>query len=252
MGLVSGFPPGGKVSFNAVLVIVNRFSRRARFIPTFTDADAKFTAPHFFANIMNKHGVPAGIVSDHDKLFTSDFWKHLAALCGIQLKLSTSYHPQTDGLAEQHIPILEDMLCRFVAFGPTWTDNLGFTHDWTVLLPGLEFAVNSSLHSGLKKSPSEAEIGFIPRSIYSLISARLPSVQTDPSTDSYAWMLQSAHQRALECIFKLVTQAQACWNAHHVKPPFSVGDTVMLSTKHLNFGKGPTKLIPPMLGLLAS
>ncbi|KAK4697324.1 hypothetical protein P7C70_g8228, partial [Phenoliferia sp. Uapishka_3] len=248
MDFVSGFPPGGKEGFNAVLVIVDCFSRRARFLPTFTDADAKFTASQFFASIMNEHGVPVGIVSDRDKLFTSDFWKYLSALCGIQLKLSTSYHPQTDGLAERYVQILEGMLQQFVAFGPTWTDNLGFTHDWIELLPGLEFAVNSSVHSGLPKTPFGAKRGYIPRSIYSLITDKLPKIQTDPSTESYARMVQSAHQRALECISESVTQAQARSDAHHAEPPFAVGDTVMLLTNHFNFGKGPTKLIPPYVG----
>ncbi|KAK4698583.1 hypothetical protein P7C70_g7691, partial [Phenoliferia sp. Uapishka_3] len=220
MDFVTGFPPGGTEGFNAVLVVVDRFSRRARFLPTFVDADAKFTAMLFYKNIMSEHGVPAGIISDWDKLFTSDFWKQLAAMCGFKLKLSTSYHPQTDGLAERFIGSLEDMLRRFVSFGPTWTDELGFTHDWIELLPGLEFALNSSVHSGLQRAPFIVERGHIPRSIYSLITDRLPSMPVDPSSSNFAKMLASAHSRALECISASVDAATARWDAHHTPPPF--------------------------------
>ncbi|KAK4701579.1 hypothetical protein P7C70_g4650, partial [Phenoliferia sp. Uapishka_3] len=250
MDFVTGFPPAGREGYNAVLVVVDRFSRRARFLPTFVDADAKFTALLFYKSIMSEHGVPAGIISDGDKLFTSDFWKHLAALCGFKLKLSTSYHPQTDGLAERFIGSLEDMLRRFVSFGPTWVDELGFTQDWCELLPGLEFALNSSVHSGLQREPFVVERGYIPRSIYSLITDRLPGVSANPSSESFAKMLASTHSRALECIASSVDAAKARWDAHHAEPPFNVGDTVMISTKHFTF-TGPSKLIPPYVGPFA-
>ncbi|KAK4697689.1 hypothetical protein P7C70_g8174, partial [Phenoliferia sp. Uapishka_3] len=250
MDFVTGFPPGGSNGHNAVLVVVDQFSRRARFLPTFVDADAKFTATVFYKFIMSEHGVPAGIISDRDKLFTSDFWKHLAALCGFKLKLSTSYHPQTDGLAERFISLLEDMLRRFVSFGPTWTDELGFSHDWIELLPGLEFALNSSVHTGLQRAPFIVKRGHIPRSIYSLITDRLPHLPIDPSSANFAGMLRSAHSRALECIAASVDAATVRWDAHHTPPPFNVGDTVMIVTKHFSFS-GPSKLIPPFVGPFA-
>ncbi|XP_022752326.1 uncharacterized protein LOC111301098 [Durio zibethinus] len=44
--------------------------------------------------------MPNNIVSDRNKVFTSMFWKGLFKLLGTELKLSTSYHPQTDGQSE--------------------------------------------------------------------------------------------------------------------------------------------------------
>ena len=47
--------------------------------------------------IVKLHGVPLCIVSDRDPRFTYDFWKGLQEALGSKLRLSSAYHPQTDG-----------------------------------------------------------------------------------------------------------------------------------------------------------
>jgi len=247
MDFVTGFPPGGAEGYNSVLVVVDRYSRRVRFLLTFKDADAKFTAKLFYREILSQVGVPEGIISDRDKLFTSQFWRSLADICGFKLKLSTSYHPQTDGLAERAIGTFEDCLRRFVSFSPSWTDDSGFQHDWTDLLPGLEFAVNSAVNSSTKKTPFELERGHNPRSIYDMILDRAPHVRADPGSDSFTKMLAASNARAQECVDEAVLYAAKRWDATHIPSPFTVGSSAMISTKHFRFG-GPGKLIPPFVG----
>lgn len=53
-----------------------------------------------FQNICRLHGIPLDFVSDRGTLFTSDFWKKLQHLLGTKLRMSTAYHPETDGQAE--------------------------------------------------------------------------------------------------------------------------------------------------------
>ena len=48
-------------------------------------------------NVFKLHGFPASIPSDGDPIFVSQFWKDFMAYQGIQVQLSTAYHPQTDG-----------------------------------------------------------------------------------------------------------------------------------------------------------
>ncbi|GJR21214.1 putative reverse transcriptase domain-containing protein [Tanacetum coccineum] len=65
--------------------------------------------------VVCRHGVPISIISDRDNHFTSRFWKSLQKVLGMNLDMSTAYHPQTDGQSERTIQMLEDMLRAYVA-----------------------------------------------------------------------------------------------------------------------------------------
>ena len=54
----------------------------------------------FFNGIVRLHGFPSSIVSDRDPVFTSHVWQDLFQLAGVKLRLSTAFHPQTDGQSE--------------------------------------------------------------------------------------------------------------------------------------------------------
>ncbi|KAI7932930.1 hypothetical protein MJO28_017909 [Puccinia striiformis f. sp. tritici] len=124
MDFVTALPAGGKDSFNAVLVVVDQFSKRARFLPCYKDNTAMDVALLFWNSIINDVGCPKVIISDRDPKFTSDFWQNLFSLLGTKLAFSTAYHPQTDGLAERMIQTLEDMIRRYCAFGLQFKDAL--------------------------------------------------------------------------------------------------------------------------------
>jgi hypothetical protein len=55
----------------------------------------------FFDHWYCENGLPLDIVSDRDKLFMSRFWKALHKLTGVKLKMSTAYHPETDGSSKR-------------------------------------------------------------------------------------------------------------------------------------------------------
>ncbi|GJU68717.1 reverse transcriptase domain-containing protein [Tanacetum coccineum] len=63
----------------------------------------------------SRHGVLISIISDKDSHFTSRLWRSLQKALGINLDMSTAYHPQMDGQSEKTIKILEDMLCTCVS-----------------------------------------------------------------------------------------------------------------------------------------
>ena len=92
--------PRGK---DAVLVVVDRFSKSARFIPIRTTSSASDIAPIYMREIVRLHGVPKTIISDRDAKFVSKFWESLQSVLGPQLRLSTSCHPQTDRRSERTI-----------------------------------------------------------------------------------------------------------------------------------------------------
>ena len=108
MDFVTGLPPGGSYSYNSVLVLVDRYSKRARFIPNHKDDTAMEVTLLFWNRIMPDVGIPKIIISDRDPKFTSEFWRHLHDMLGTKLASSTAYHPQTDRLAERMIQTLEE------------------------------------------------------------------------------------------------------------------------------------------------
>ena len=70
--------------------------------------------------VVTRHGVPVSIVSGRDARFTSKFWQAFQECFRTKLKLSTTYHPQTDGQSERTTQTIEDMLgaCSFEDITP--------------------------------------------------------------------------------------------------------------------------------------
>ena len=108
MDFVEGLPKSEHK--NLILVVVDRFTKYAHFIPLKHPFSAPVVAKAFLHTLVNLHGPPHTIVSDRDKIFTSHFWRHLFKLWDTKLLMSTAYHPQTDGQTERVNKILEDML----------------------------------------------------------------------------------------------------------------------------------------------
>jgi transposase InsO family protein len=135
---------------NAILVIVDRFSKRAHFVPCRKDNDAKVLAQMFLQEWVRLHGFPRQIISDRGTLFTSRFWREFCELSGLEPSYSTAFHPQTDGQTERSNSTLEQYLRTYVNFQQD---------DWTDLLPMAEFCYNNSKHSAIGMSPFMASKG---------------------------------------------------------------------------------------------
>ena len=86
--------------YDVILTVVDRFTKMAHFLPcvkTFTSKDTKNLV---MEEVFKHHGFLDDIISDHRPQFVSKFWKHLLEILKISRKLSSSYHPQTDGQSE--------------------------------------------------------------------------------------------------------------------------------------------------------
>ena len=149
MDFVSGLPRTNK-NFEAIWVIVDRLTKSAHFIPIRMDYPLERLAELYIEKIVRLHGIPSSIVSDRDPRFTSKFWEGLQRALGTKLRLSSAYHPQTDGQTERTIQSLEDLLRACV---------LEKGGGWDCYLPLIEFTYNNSFHSSIGMAPFEALYG---------------------------------------------------------------------------------------------
>ncbi|MBW0506123.1 hypothetical protein O181_045838 [Austropuccinia psidii MF-1] len=140
MDWVTELPPSGDKSYNACLVIVDRYSKTPIFLPYHKDDTSIDTALLLLSGVISHTGLFKNIIIDRDPKFTSALWINLHRLFGTKLSFSTKYHPKTDGLAEIMLQDLEDMIRRFCAYGLEFKGSDGFTHDWCTLIPALKLA----------------------------------------------------------------------------------------------------------------
>ncbi|MBW0530729.1 hypothetical protein O181_070444 [Austropuccinia psidii MF-1] len=210
MDWVTGLVPGGQENFNACLIIVDRFSKSMGCLPFPREDTEVYTALLFWNNMISTCGVPQIIIIDRDPKFTSEFWTNLFDILGTKLALYSTYHSQTDGLAERMIQTMEDILRIFCAYGMEYKDNEGYTHDWVALLPAVQLAYNTTkdLHE----------------------------------------MWNRACETASNFIAEAKEYNKQRWDKSHVEPNCKEGDQVLVSTLNFNNLKGPKKVRDSFVG----
>jgi hypothetical protein len=212
MDFVEGLPRSG--SWDCILVVVDKFSKFGHFVPLSHPYTAHSVAQLFLSHIYRLHGFPAAIVSDRDPIFTSAFWRQLFQLAGTELRLSSSYHPQSDGQTERLNQCLETFLRCFVSACPK---------KWSSWLPAAEYWYNTSLHSALGCSPFEVLYGRKPRSLGLSFDAAAP-VALSAWLQERSVMQNLIHQHLIRAQTRMKKQA----DKHRSERSFSVGDWVYM------------------------
>ena len=108
-------------------------------------------------NIYHHQESPTIIVSDRDPQFISAFWDEFCRILGVELKLSTAYHAQTDGQTEivnQHII---NHLQPFINH---------HQDDWADLLPLIDFAAAALPSKTTGTSPFLIDCGYEPHTSF--------------------------------------------------------------------------------------
>lgn len=114
-------------------------------------------AQEYLNHIYKLHGIPESIVSDRDRIFLSNFWQKLFRHLGAKLKMSTTYHPKTDGQTEILNKCLESYLICITGEKPS---------AWASWLPLAEWWYNTTYHLAIQTTPYEALYGQIHLFIY--------------------------------------------------------------------------------------
>ena len=138
---------------DSIIVVMDRFSKMAHFVPCSKTCDATRLAQLYFGEVVCLHGIPKSIVSDRDVCFMSYFWRTLWSMLGTKLRFSTAYHPQTDGQTKVVNRSLGNLLRYLVG------DKLT---TWDLVIPRAEFAYNALANRTTRMSPFEVAHGLVP------------------------------------------------------------------------------------------
>ena len=117
LDFVEGLPRSGQG--DSILIVVDKYSKFAHFIALRYLFSALSVAKAFTQHIYKLHGMPMSIISDCDWVFMSNLWKELFSLDGVKLRMSSSYHPQTNGQTKRVNQCMETYLCCFVHSCPS-------------------------------------------------------------------------------------------------------------------------------------
>ncbi|HEX3639688.1 MAG TPA: DDE-type integrase/transposase/recombinase, partial [Ktedonobacteraceae bacterium] len=240
MDFITGLPPA-KISgcvYDAILVVVDRYSKMVKYIPSRKDWTAKDLSEAFFKLICCSYwGVPKGIVSDRGTTFTSALWGELCIQLQIERRLSSAFHPQTDGQTERQNQTLEHYLRCYCSEEP---------EAWLDMLPLAEFAYNNTTHSTTRVSP------------FFLIQGRHPHMPKAIEDDRLGGEVPAEATRmkrmknARMTLENRVKQAQEYqkryYDKKHTAMGFKKGDMVLLSTRNLKPKQPSKKTTPKYVG----
>jgi len=216
-------------NFTAILVVVDRLSKQAIFIPTHDTITSPELAKLFLLHVFSKHGVPTHVTSDHGTEFVSHFFQSLGKALNMCLHFTSGYHPEGNGQTEQSNQTLEQYLWIYCNYQQ---DN------WADLLPLAEFTYNNAPSATTGVSPFFTNKGYHPN-----ISVYPERDMTSTRACDYAVDLESLHQYLCE----EMANVQLCYQGLAdtkctPAPDFKVGNQVYVKAKYFRSTQPSKKL----------
>lgn len=147
---ITDLPPSGPSRATFIMVITDRLLKSVILEPMAT-ITTEAVAQRLVWCLFRHHGIPRAIVSDRGPQFVSLMWKRVCELLRITRRLSTAYHPETDGSTERANQVIEHFLRCFTAY---WQD------DWADLTPMAMLAINNRDATSTGISPFFATHGY--------------------------------------------------------------------------------------------
>ena len=124
--------------FNHLRTITDQLGADIKLIPCRSEITTEGFARLFFDHWYCDNGLPLKTVSDRDRLFTLKFWRATHKISGIKLKLSSAFHPQTDGPSERTNKTVIQALRYHVEYAQT---------GWVEVLPRIQFTILNTVNA---------------------------------------------------------------------------------------------------------
>ena len=225
MDLITGLP--NRQGFNAILMIVDHgCSRAAVFLPCTTNISRPGIAQLYLDHIYRWFGLPTKIISNRDPHFMSHFRKAITKKLGIQQNLSTTFHPQTDGLSEWKNQWVEQYLCTITASHP---------RDWSYWISIASAVHNNQINLTTGLLPNHVLFGYSPH----LTPTEVIKMDNE-AAEKWVKLMMEARDQAIRTINQ---------KAGRIPPAqFTTRDQVWLEGTHLKLPHQSTKLAPKRYG----
>ncbi|SLM35328.1 retrotransposon nucleocapsid protein [Lasallia pustulata] len=155
LDFITGLPESEQM--NAICTIIDKLSKERHYAPCHAadeGTSAEATAQILIQWVFRPHGLPTSITSDRGPQFVATVWRSFCKRLEIKCKLSTAFHPETDGQIERANQDIEKQLRIYCNY---------MQDDWVRLLPMAEFADNNAVSAGTSMTPFFANKGFHPR-----------------------------------------------------------------------------------------
>ena len=215
--------------YQHIMVVVDRLSKKRRFAPL-DSLEVEAVVQAFIEWVWREEGYPSTIVSDRGTQFTSHFWTRLCQRIGTKPKLSTAFHPETDGQSENANAALKQYLRAYVSY---YQDN------WVDFLPIAEFEANSDRSASTGVSPFMATKGYIPRSGLEPptpweVSATQRGKRDMRTADAFIDKIEDLRKYLQkELKWAQALQTEYANRRRQPAPEFRVGDRVMLDGRNI-------------------
>jgi transposase InsO family protein len=233
MDFIDKLPPS--MGCTSMLVLTDRLGKGVIFEP-FDKMDAETLARKFIKIFYAHHGLPAAIVSDRGTQFVSEFWERICKLLKIKRRLSTAYHPETDGSTEKMNATLETYLRMFV----DWAQD-----DWAFLAPAAMLAINNRDAASTGVSPFFLDHGYNMEPLDLLEEPRgnENGKTSRQRADAIVTKLKGALELA-QAAMATAQQIQEDATNRHREPAVEhqVGDKVWLDMRHIRTDRPSKKL----------
>jgi len=210
----------------------------AHFIPTTDKTSAEGLARLFRDHVWKLHGLPESIISDRGAQFAANLMRELNQILGIKTRLSTAFHPQTDGQTEQTNQELEQYLRMFIDHRQEqWSEWLGI----------VEFAYNNKVNTSTKVLPFRANSRRDPR-----MGFEMRKQGKSEGAKEFAERMKGIQEEAQAALKKAQGDMKKQANKRRGEAEeYRVGNLVLLSMKDLKWqmeGKRTEKLTERFIG----
>jgi len=222
-------------NYNALLVVVDRFSKMIELIPTRDNHTSKDLADQLMDNLWKRYGFPNSIVTDRGSTFISQYTQQLYKQLGIKAKPSTAFHPQTDGQTEKLNHFVETYLRIYCE---------GNEKQWPKFLSSAQFAYNNTKQTATGFAPFEIVYGSTMH-----MGIEQPHESIVPSIEDRIQKMHDSHELVTKALIRAKEDMKKFYDQKKSDAPqYQKGDKVWLDAAHLNIkrsGKFKEKRIGP-------